>query len=260
MIEESLGLPIDIHGGGIDLVFPHHENELAQGVCAAHPGGHDQEYARYWLHNGFLNMGDEKMSKSVGNVALAHDLLKTYPGEALRWALLSAHYRQPLEWTDAVIEQAKSALDRLYRVLDDADRFLSGEASAAGYDGGNSGAFERALFDDLNTPAAMSELFAMADRLRAGIMAKDARKVTAARDDLLDAGNLMGFLAGDPQAWFQGGADDGLKSKVEKLIAERHAARASKDWAEADRIRAELAALNVEVMDGPSGATWRLKE
>jgi cysteinyl-tRNA synthetase len=260
MIEESLGLPIDIHGGGIDLVFPHHENELAQGVCAAHPGGHGQEYARYWLHNGFLNMGDEKMSKSVGNVALAHDLLKTYPGEALRWALLSAHYRQPLEWTDAVIEQAKTALDRLYRVLDDAARFLSGEASAAGYGGSNGGAFERALFDDLNTPAAMSELFAMADRLRAGIMAKDARKVTAARDDLLDAGNLMGFLAGDPQVWFQGGADDDLKSKVEKLIADRHAARASKDWPQADRIRAELAALNVEVMDGPSGATWRLKE
>jgi cysteinyl-tRNA synthetase len=260
MIEQSLGLPIDIHGGGIDLVFPHHENELAQGVCAAHPGGHGQEYARYWLHNGFLNMGDEKMSKSVGNVALAHNLLDVYPGEALRWALLSAHYRQPLEWTDAVIEQAKSALDRLYRVLDDAARFLSGEGDVVAVWGRGDEAFERALFDDLNTPQAMSELFAMADKLRAAIMAKEPGKVLAARDTLVEAAGLMGFLGSDPQAWFQGGADDGLKSKVEKLIADRHAARASKDWPEADRIRAELAALNVEVMDGPNGATWRLKE
>lgn len=260
MIEESLGLPIDIHGGGIDLVFPHHENELAQGVCAAHPGGQGQEYARYWMHNGFLNMGDEKMSKSVGNVALAHNLLDVYPGEALRWALLSAHYRQPLEWTDAVVEQAKTSLDRLYRVLDDAARFLSGEGEVVAKWGRADEAFEKALFDDLNTPQAMSELFAMADKLRAAIMAKKPAEVMAARDVLLSAANLMGFLAADPQTWFQGGADDGLKSKVEGLIAARLAARTNKDWPEADRIRAELAALNVEVMDGPSGATWRLKE
>jgi cysteinyl-tRNA synthetase len=260
MIQESLGLPIDIHGGGVDLVFPHHENELAQGVCT----GHGREYARYWLHNGFLNMAEEKMSKSVGNVALAHDLLKTHPGEALRWALLSGHYRQPLEWTEAVVEQARSALDRLYRVLDDSARFLSGAPAPDG--GQNPAAAEEhaqvlaALADDLNTPSAFAALFRLSDKLRAAVMAKDALAAASARGLLLDAANLMGFLTADPQAWFQSGADEGLKARVEALLAARAAARAAKDWPEADRIRAELGALNVEVLDGPTGATWRIKE
>jgi cysteinyl-tRNA synthetase len=242
------------------LVFPHHENELAQGVCS----GHGREYARYWLHNGFLNMADEKMSKSLGNVALAHELLKTWPGEVLRWALLSGHYRQPLEWTDALLDQAKAALDRLYRVLDDSARFL---AAAPAPDGAQSPAgaaehaeLEHALHDDLNTPAAFAALFRLADKVRAAVMAKDARAAASGRGLLLDAANLMGFLTADPQAWFQSGADETLKAKVEGLIAERQAARAAKNWPEADRIRAELAALNVEVMDGPAGATWRIKE
>jgi cysteinyl-tRNA synthetase len=260
MIEDALGLPIDIHGGGIDLVFPHHENELAQGVCA----GHGHEYAHVWMHNGFLNMGDEKMSKSVGNVALAHDLLKLYPGEAIRWALLSGHYRQPLEWTDGLIEQAKSALDRLYRVLDDTARFLAEGPAAEGFDNPAAEAEHArvlaALHDDLNTPTAFAALFQLADRVRAAVMAKDARAAAGGRDLLLEAGGLMGFLTAAPQAWFQSGADDDLKTRVEALIADRHAARAAKNWPDADRIRAELAALNVEVMDGPSGATWRIKE
>lgn len=255
MIEEALGLPIDIHGGGIDLVFPHHENELAQGVCAAHPHGHDQTYARYWLHNGFLNMAEEKMSKSVGNVALAHDLLKTWPGEALRWALLSGQYRQPLEWTDTLIEQAKSALDRLYRVLDDAAR--PGDAAAEPFVDPR---VEAALHDDLNTPAAMAALFQISDELRSAIMRKDAAAVAEGRGRLVGSANLMGFLSQAPQAWFQSGADEDLKARVEDLLAQRQAARAAKDWPRADQIRAELAALNVEVMDGPSGATWRIKE
>jgi len=260
MIEEALGLPIDIHGGGIDLVFPHHENELAQGVCA----GHGREYAHVWMHNGFLNMAEEKMSKSLGNVALAHDLLEIYPGEAIRWALLSGHYRQPLEWTDSLIEQAKSALDRLYRVLDDAGRFLAGEPAADGWQHAGAAAshadVRHALHDDLNTPTAFAALFQLADKVRAAVMAKDARAVASGRGLLLEAGQLMGFLATDPQAWFQSGADDDLKTRVEGLIADRHAARTAKNWPEADRIRDELAALNVEVMDGPNGATWRIKE
>jgi cysteinyl-tRNA synthetase len=260
MIEDALGLPIDIHGGGIDLVFPHHENELAQGVCA----GHGHEYAHVWMHNGFLNMGDEKMSKSVGNVALAHDLLKLYPGEAIRWALLSGHYRQPLEWTDGLIEQAKSALDRLYRVLDDTARFLAEGPAVEGFDNPAAEAEHArvlaALHDDLNTPTAFAALFQLADRVRAAVMAKDARAAAGGRDLLLEAGGLMGFLTAAPQAWFQSGADDDLKTRVEALVADRHAARAAKNWPDADRIRAELAALNVEVMDGPSGATWRIKE
>jgi cysteinyl-tRNA synthetase len=253
MIEQALGLPIDIHGGGIDLVFPHHENELAQGICSGHGHG---EYAGYWLHNGFLNMGDEKMSKSVGNVALAHDLLELFPGEAIRWALLSGHYRQPLEWNDGLIEQAKSALDRLYRVLDDCDRFVDGPL----LDGVVDRAVEAALHDDLNTPSAMAALFVVADDLRSAIMRKDADRATDVRANLVRSAQRMGFLMAEPKTWFQGGADDDLKTKVEALLADRLAARAAKNWPEADRIRAELTALNVEVMDGPSGATWRIKE
>jgi cysteinyl-tRNA synthetase len=263
MIEQALGLPIDIHGGGIDLVFPHHENELAQGVCA----GHGTEYADVWMHNGFLNMGDEKMSKSVGNVALAHDLLKTWPGEALRWALLAGHYRQPLEWTAELIEQAKSALDRLYRVLDDSGRFLDGVPTAARASGGeHRGAVEAheavlsALRDDLNTPLAFAGLFQLADHVRSSTMGKDVAGVERGRSLLLEAGQLMGFLTVDPRVWFQGGADEDLKARVEALIAARGEARAAKDWPAADRIRDELSALKVEVMDGPTGATWRIKE
>ena len=263
MIEAALGLPIDIHGGGIDLVFPHHENELAQGVCA----GHGREYAAVWMHNGFLNMGDEKMSKSVGNVALAHDLRAQYPGEAIRWALLAGHYRQPLEWTGELIEQAKSALDRLYRVLDDADRFLAGAPTSARASGGEHtggvqafDAVMAALHDDLNTPTAFAGLFQLADHLRSAAMGKDVAGVERCRALLLEAAQLMGFLTDDPSTWFQGGADDELKTRVEALIAERYTARAEKNWPEADRIRAELTALNVDVMDGPTGATWRIKE
>jgi cysteinyl-tRNA synthetase len=261
MIEQVLGLPIDIHGGGIDLVFPHHENEMAQGVCA----DHHEEYARYWMHNGFLNMGEEKMSKSVGNVALAHDLLEQYPGEAIRWALLAGHYRQPLEWTGELIGQAKNALDRLYRVLDDSGRFLAGAPAAQGRDA--PAALRKAhqevlaaLDDDLNTPGAFAALFQLADLVRAGVLARDAAVVDSGRELLLDAAGLMGFLQGEPQAWFQGGADAGLAARVEALIEARNAARIAKDWPQADAIRAELTALNVEVMDGPAGATWRLKE
>ena len=254
MIKETLGLPIDIHGGGIDLVFPHHENELAQGVCS----GHSREYAAVWMHNGFLNMAEEKMSKSLGNVALARDLLGEYPGEAIRWALLAGHYRQQLEWNNELIEGAKNALDRLYRVLHDAERFLGGELPEPGA-APTEGAFARALHDDLNTPAAMSELFALSDQVRGAIMARDERTAERGCAELKAAANLMGFLTAAPADWFQGGDED-LKTRVEQLLADRQTARAAKDWPEADRIRAELSALNVEVMDGPTGATWRIKE
>ncbi|MBS0408757.1 MAG: cysteine--tRNA ligase [Proteobacteria bacterium] len=249
MIEQTLGIPIDIHGGGNDLIFPHHENELAQGVCA-HGHAHKAEggYANYWLHNGFLNMGSEKMSKSLGNVQLVHDLVTRWPGEALRWALLSAHYRQPLTWTDEVIEQARGSLDYLYGVL---RRVEDVEAEATG----PSAAFLDALMDDLNTPKAYAELHALGQALERAPAEAKAR----VKGELLASANLIGFLHARPEAWFQGGVDVGLKAKVEDLIAQRVAARAAKDWATADRIRAELTALNVEVMDNPTGATWKLK-
>ncbi|MFC3067637.1 cysteine--tRNA ligase [Phenylobacterium soli] len=245
MIEQTLGLPIDIHGGGIDLVFPHHENERAQGVCATH----DHTYSRFWLHNGFLNFGEEKMSKSLGNVALAHELLKAYPGEAIRWALLVGHYRAPLEWNADLLDQAKRSLDRLYGAL---ERAKDVEAATDV----PSAAFVAALEDDLNTAAAMAELFGLASRLET---AKGENKARA-KGELLASARLMGFLAADPDSWFQGGVDESVKSRINELVAARDAARRAKDWPEADRIRGELAALNVEVLDGPTGATWRLKE
>jgi cysteinyl-tRNA synthetase len=247
MIEQTLGLPIDIHGGGIDLVFPHHENERAQGVCADHE--HAETYSNYWLHNGFLTFGEEKMSKSLGNVVLAHDLVKQVPGEAVRWALLSGHYRQPLDWTGELLEQARKSLDRLYGALRRAAELDAPAVEPPA-------AFVEALGDDLNSPRAFAELFALAKTLET---ATGADERAAAKAELLAAGGLMGFLQADPETWFQGGADDDLKDKVEALLAERIAARAAKDWPTADRIRAELDALDVVVMDNAEGATWRLK-
>jgi cysteinyl-tRNA synthetase len=245
MIEQTLGLPIDIHGGGNDLIFPHHENEMAQGLCADHADA----YANYWLHNGFLNFGDEKMSKSLGNVVLVHDLVTRVPGEAIRWALLSAHYHQPLAWSEELIVQATRQLDRLYGAL---RRTADVEAIQVG----PSAAFLEALEDDLNTPEAFKELHALAGQLETASGAEKG----AIKGELLASAHLIGFLRADPEAWFQGAADPALKSRIDGLIAERVAARNAKDWANADRIRAELTALNVEVMDNPTGATWRIRE
>jgi cysteinyl-tRNA synthetase len=260
MIEESLGLPIDIHGGGHDLIFPHHENENAQSRCA----GDAPVFANYWVHNGFLTMDSEKMSKSLGNGVLVHELVKQIPAEAIRWALLVGHYRQPLDWTAELIDQARTSLDRLYQVLRDAGgrRLPAPDPKLAE---ARLEPFWAALCDDLNTPAAMSHLFGLANRARAllkadGNDAEKARDLADTLGALLEAGNFLGFLGADPDAWFEGGADAGLKARVEDLLKTRFEARQAKDWATADRIREELTALNVVVMDSPEGATWRLAE
>ncbi|WP_295175478.1 cysteine--tRNA ligase [uncultured Brevundimonas sp.] len=269
MIEKTLGLPIDIHGGGIDLVFPHHENEIAQGVCAhghAHGDQAHDEYARYWMHNGFLTVDAEKMSKSVGNVLLLHDLVQAMPGEVVRWALLSAHYRQPLDWNQGLLEQSRKNLDRLYGVLRDADAALSD------FDEDTLDEAERelaenaldpvldALEDDLNTPGAIAQLFGLGNALRELLndAEADINDVAMARWSLKEAAGLLGVLSLTPDAWFEGG-DPALKAEVEALLDQRAKARAAKDWPEADRIRDRLNALNVVVMDGPEGATWRVK-
>jgi len=222
MIERHLGQTIDIHGGGLDLIFPHHENEIAQSRCA-HGGA---PLARYWVHNGFLSMaGGEKMSKSLGNVVTVGELLEEgHKGETLRFALLSAHYRQPLEWSSQLVAQAKATLDRLYRAAGDAE---AGEA-----DPGVLGA----LADDLNTPLALARLSAV----------EDARALKA-------SAALLGLLERTAAEWFQGEADQ----RVDALIAARADAKKARDFAEADRIRAGLAAEGILLEDTAQGTTWR---
>jgi cysteinyl-tRNA synthetase len=217
------------------------------------------------VHNGFLNFGDEKMSKSLGNVALAHDLLKEAPGEVIRWALLVGHYRAPLEWTGDLLEQSRRSLDRLYGALADFRRESAGvapgdppaeEVERVLAESG----FTAALDDDINTPLAQSVLFSLASAVRAAMSARDWDDAALQAAALRKGGELLGVLQTEPEAWFQGAADNDLKDRIEALLEARTAARRSKDFAEADRIRGELAALNVEVMDGPTGATWRIKE
>ena len=243
MAAAMLGETIDIHGGGIDLQFPHHENEIAQSECA-----HGVPFANYWMHNGFLDMAGEKMSKSLGNVVLLKELRETWPGEVIRFALLSGHYRAPLDWTGDLLEQAKVTLDRLYGAL----RRVWAETGEEPSDEG----VYRALCDDLNTPNALAELARLATEANTAADQKDVAAMARARANLLDAGDLLGLLGQEPSAWEQRG-DAGDKARIDALVEARLAARGAKDWAEADRIRDELAAEGIEVMDGAGGSTWR---
>ena len=246
MSEAVLGETIDIHGGGHDLIFPHHENEIAQSTCA-HGGA---VYARFWLHNGFVNVNHEKMSKSLGNVLLVRNLLETLPGEVIRLVLLTGHYRQPLDWTDDVATDARKKLDRLYGALRD----LGDVEAAVGVSAPQG--FIDALEDDLNTPMALAELF---DLVRAANKAESAEEKAKLKAQLLDAGSLLGVLQQSPQAWFSATTSDSELSaeRIEQLIADRAAARKAKNFAESDRIRNELAEQGVLIEDGAQGARWR---
>ena len=222
MIAAHLGETIDIHGGGIDLEFPHHENEIAQSACA-HGGA---PLARFWLHNGMLGMAEHKMSKSLGNVLTMEALLGAgHRGETLRLALLSAHYRQPLDWTEALLAQCRTTLDRLYRA--------GGDASPTAIDQG----VVDALADDLNTPLALARLGALRDP---GVLRASAA--------------FLGLLGGSTADWFQGDADG---DAIAAAIDARAAAKNRRDFAEADRIRADLAAGGILLEDGPAGTHWR---
>lgn len=243
MAAKHLGKTIDIHGGGIDLQFPHHENEIAQSECA-----HGETMANYWMHNGFLDMAGEKMSKSLGNVVLLNELLDDWDGEVIRFAMLSGHYRAPLDWTGDLLEQAKTTLGRVYGALRRVWGIEGGQARDKGV--------LRALQDDLNTPIALAELSRLAGEANGAVDRKDEAAMADARANLLAAGELLGLLTMTPAEWEQGG-DGHDNARIDALVAGRIEARENKDWAEADRIRDVLKAEGIEIMDGAGGATWR---
>jgi len=242
MAEAHLGPTIDIHAGGVDLQFPHHENEVAQSECA-HGG---RIFARTWLHNGMLTLSGAKMSKSVGNIERVHDLVRQHPPEALRYALLSAHYRQPLDWSDGLIEQSVRTLDRLYGTLRD----LGGADVVATIPQ----AIERALDDDLNTPAALAELARIAGEARRAQAPADRARLKA---ELLGAGLAMGLLQQAPQAWFGRGASGDDDARIQALVEERGAAKKARDFARADAIRDQLAGEGILLEDTPQGVRWK---
>jgi cysteinyl-tRNA synthetase len=263
MVEAHLGATIDIHAGGLDLKFPHHENEIAQSACV-HAGA---PLARFWLHNGFLDVEREKMSKSLGNVVLVRDLLHAAPGEAIRYALLAAHYRKPLDWSAAGLARAKHALDRLYLTLSELPGpnepetgpwMESGPPDRPGptTEASLPEALVAALEDDLNTPKAFAELFALARAANASANEDERRQLKA---QLLSGGRLLGLLQQDPETWLKTTGNVEIdEAEVERLIELRAAARKAKDFEEADRIRDQLAAEGVILEDQPSRTRWRL--
>ncbi len=246
MAEAHLGATIDIHAGGIDLQFPHHENEIAQSECA-HGGA---PFARWWLHNGMLNFGGTKMSKSLGNIEKVHDLVRAHPPEALRHALLSAHYRQPLEWSDTLIEQSVRTLDRLYGTLRDlADVDADVDVDAVIPPG-----IDAALDDDLNTPQAMAELARIASKARKAESADEKRRL---KSELQGAGLALGLLQQTPAAWFARGASGDDDVRIQALVDERGAAKQARDFVRADAIRQQLADGGILLEDTAQGVRWK---
>ncbi len=242
MAEAHLGPTIDIHAGGVDLQVPHHENEVAQSECA-HGGA---PFARWWLHNGMLNFGGAKMAKSVGNIQRVHDLVRQHPPEALRYALLSAHYRQPLEWSDGLIEQSVRTLDRLYGTLRDLVDVTTEVTIPA--------SIEAALDDDLNTPAALAEIARIAGEARKATNTADKAALKA---QLLGAGQVLGLLQQAPADWFARGASGEDDARIQALVDERAAAKKARDFARADALRDQLAAESILLEDTPQGVRWK---
>jgi len=246
MSEKTLGLPFDIHSGGMDLVFPHHENEIAQ-TCSLHKNHDPDSFAHFWFHNGFVNVEGEKMSKSIGNIRLVHDLKNQYSGEVLRLTLLSAHYRQPLNWTKEIIDQNSKMLDRLYRSLKDLqDIELTSENLSEDV--------MESLLDDLNTPKLLAHLNTLANKLST---ANKDEKINI-KNNLIAAGKILGILREDPDVWL--GYNQSLnpeKEEIEGLINQRNEARRNKDFKLADEIRDKLKIKGIEIEDTNNGTIWR---
>jgi cysteinyl-tRNA synthetase len=254
MSEQSLGLPFDIHGGGMDLIFPHHENEIAQS-CGAHNEDKDPTiFSKYWLHNAMLNIDGEKMSKSLGNIFYIRDYLKKCDGEILRLALLSGHYRQSINWTSDTIEQSKNTLDKFYRILNkvsdievDKNKIKKCPDKVL-----------NALCDDLNTSKALAELNEISKKLSSST---DLNEQIKLKTDFLASAQVFGILQKSPKKWLGiGHAQDNLDGEhIENLIKERNDARLSKDFNRADEIRNKLAEMGIEIEDTPNGTIWRSK-
>ncbi len=249
MSEKTLGLPFDIHSGGVDLIFPHHENEIAQ-TCSLHKKTEDiKSFSKYWFHNGFVNVEGEKMSKSLGNIRLVNELIKEYKGEVLRLSLLSAHYRQPLNWNKEIINQNSTMLDRLYRALKDLENVDAyngkGEIEENILDG---------LYDDLNTPKVIAELNILCNKLSTANESLK-RKI---KYNLLEMGKILGILQDDPNNWLGYGKSGNIdETNIERLIKERNKARGNKNFDAADKIREQLKNEGIEIEDTSDGTIWR---
>lgn len=240
MAEKYLGLPFDIHGGGADLKFPHHENEIAQSCCAHGKEDDLSAFARYWVHNGFLTVNGEKMSKSLGNFTTAHQALEEYKGEVIRLTLLSAHYRQPLDWSDDILIQNKKVLDRFYQVLYSMSDIEIDENIKADE-------VLEALCDDINTPKAMAVLNSI-----------ERKNDVEYKSKLLAAGKILGILQENPAKWLgYGQVDDVDVNLIEKLIEQRTIAKKAKDYVRADDIRNQLSAMGISIEDTPDGVKWK---
>jgi len=254
MSEKNLGLPFDIHGGGMDLIFPHHENEVAQS-CGAYAEQHNpQIFVRYWIHNAMLNIGGQKMSKSLGNIFYIRDYLKKYPGEVLRLALLSGHYRQSLNWTDESIKQAHSMLNRIYRILKKVEDVSINENNVNSIPDN----VLNCLCDDLNTPEVLAQLNDIANKLS---KTSNIDEIKAFKEEITAVGNILGILQESPDKWLGiGQANDTIDSEeIDQLIKERNVARKSMDFIKADQIRDQLTEMGVEIEDTPKGTIWSTK-
>jgi cysteinyl-tRNA synthetase len=243
MSTRYLGENFDIHGGGSDLVFPHHENELAQSCCA----NKGSSYAKYWMHNGHLMVEGEKMSKSLGNFVTVHELLEKWPGEAIRLAMMGTHYHQPINWTEENLRQAKEALDRFYTALRQSSDVTPETMPVPR-------AVLDALCDDLNTPLAISEFHNLVTNFN---KAEKKFERAEAKGEILAAAKLLGILEADPEAWFTGSADEDEAAEIDGLIAQRADAKKNKDFATADKIRDDLLARGIILEDFKEGTSWK---
>lgn len=243
---KHLGEHFDIHGGGSDLMFPHHENEIAQSCCA-----HGNRYVNYWIHSGMIMVDKEKMSKSLGNFFTIRDVLNHYDAESVRYFLLTAHYRSQLNYSEENLDLAHGALERLYTALRGTDK------SAVAFGGENFIAqFTEAMNDDFNTPNAISVLFEMAREINR-LKNEDKLLADGLAARLRELAGILGLLEQDPEDFLQAGSDDAEIAKIEALIKQRNDARQAKDWARADAARNELTTMGVILEDGSNGTMWR---